>query len=354
MDTTTYCVFIILLVITTLAFLKYNIFVYEKFEAPTSCTISPSQLDEIWRSFERIKSIMTDLKDFPWPDMKAFLIMYTVFVTRLEYLLNTYGNKLSKQHILPIEQIGKITDTINYFAEQHSGLLQEVFEEMLSITTILETNMSNMCPVCDSIYIRRNLQLIDHEFSLYFSNLFPENVGEINQPMKQLLAQIEVDMLNVTNIIDNALSNQQLDVKGRLDSTLIDAKLKDLDGNFLLVSTDLNLFKFLKKDVDDIGTFIELKKMIVEDLKQCVLTPVVYDKCNYTGKKVYLIEGRYLMSELYQHYGISSVLSIQIPSNYTVIFHMNNGNVNVNGLDLPCIKERDIDIITISLKKKAT
>ena len=352
MDTRTYCVFIILLVITTLAFLKYNIFVYEKFEAPTKCTISPSQQEEIWRSFEKIKSIMTDLKEYQWPDTNAFLIMYTVYVTRLEYLLNTYGNKLSKKHILPMLMIGKITDTINYFTEQHSGLLQEVFEEMLSILSILETNISNTCPVCDSIYIKRNLELIDDEFSMYLSTLFPENFGEIDQPTKQLLAQIEVDMLKVTYIIDRAISNQKLDVKGRLDSTLIDAKLKDLEGNFILVSTDLNLYKFLQKSVDDIGTFIELKKLIVEDLKQCVLTPVVYDACNYTGKKVYLIEGRYMMSELYEHYAISRVLSIQIPSNYTVVFHMNNGDVKVNGIDLPCIKERDIDIITIALKKK--
>lgn len=357
MNTTTYCVFLILLVITTLAFLKYNIFMYENYETQgsSSCSLSVSQSDEVWRSFTKIKSIMTDLKEFPWPNEKSFLVLYTIYVTRLEYLLNTYGNKLSKQHLQTMMSFGRVMDIVDYYVENHNGLLKEVFEEMVKIIDIIDTNVSDTCPVCDPMHITQNLQIIDHEFNLYYSNLFPENVGDLDEYERKLLAEIEADMYNLTTMITNAIAVQQLDAKGRLDSSLIDAKIKDLNANFLLVSSSLNLFKFLQKSVDDIGSYIELKKLIVEDLKQCVLTPVVYDKCNFTGKSVHLIEGRYVIDELYTHYGIPIISSLQVPQNYNVVFHMKNGEVRVNNTDIPCLLSSttaSIDVITITLKKK--
>jgi hypothetical protein len=356
MDTITYCVFLILLAITTLAFLKYNIFVYEKFEPPITptCTISSSGMTEIWESHRKIKTIMTNLKELPWPNTNSFMILYTVLVTRMEYLLNTYGNKISSHHFAPMLSMDSVAAVIDYYLENHAGLLQEVFAEVDKIHDIIGHTVELACPVCDSVYIRTNLQYIDHEFALYMSNIFPKNLAEIDEPTKQKLAQIEADMLNLTEIITTSIANQKLDAKGKLDSTIIDIIMKDLQVNFLLISANLNLRKFLNDNVDDIGTFIELKKLIIEDLKQCILTPIVYDKCHFTGKKANLIEGSYKMSELYAHYQMSNVASIQIPSNYYAVIHMNDGVVTVNDIDLPCMKENNIDVITISLKKKTT
>lgn len=355
MDTKTYCVFLILLVIITLAFLKYNIFVYEKFDPPAAnvCTLSSSQIDEIWILHAKMKGIMTDLKDFPWPNMNSFMILYTVYITRTEYLLNTYGNKLSSHHFLPLITMDSVTDIMNDYMTNHAGLLQEVFDAYLKIATIIGTTSNNPCPVCDSAYIQVNLHYIDHEFSLYIADLFPDNLGEINEPERKLLAQIEVDMYNLTDVIGQAITKREMNAKGMLYSEVVDTMFTTLQNNFLLASASLDLYKFLKKNIDDIGAFIDLKKLVVDDIKQCVLTPILYDKCNFTGNKVSLIEGQYVISDLYRHYKITNIASMQVPFNYNVILHMGNGDVRVENNDVVCMRDSNyIQSITISLKKK--
>jgi hypothetical protein len=349
-------VLVIIIVIIILAFFSYNVFDVKEGFQEKSCNLSKSSLEEIISSVSKIKTIMNDLKDYPWPDKRSFDIMYTIIVTRMEYLINTYGVKLSKNQFLPLLTNDKLLSVFENYSKNNYGLLEEVFAELYKITTIIETNVSTTCPVCDTIYIVQTLERLDYEFTLYYSSTFyNKEITELDENVQKYLMSFEIDMINLTEYVKVAIKKQKVNAKGILDTSLIDATIKDLDDMFSLISTNLQLYKFLNSHMNDIKSFIELKKMVIEDLKKCVVTPVIYDKCNYTGKKVNLIEGRYELNFFLTHYNIANIASIQVPPNYNIIFHMKNGDVVLYNSDIECLTtsfNQEIDVMNVSVARK--
>lgn len=268
------CLLIILMVLI-IAFIKYNVASKETFTEATNCVLSSQDMESLLDSLYKIKNAMNDLADFPWPDRNKFQMFYTAFVTRFEYLLNTYNNTISIHHLKFIIENNEISKVIDYFFTNHLGLMNEVFEEMMKIITLLEKNNSDSCIVCDSLHIQHKLENIDHEFSMYMKYTFDKEDVILEERNKKQLANLEIDMFNLTTLIKNAIKTQKFNSKGQLDHEYIDDKVVDIDNKFLLISSDLDLFKSVKKTLGDIKTFIEIKKMIINDLKQCILTPII-------------------------------------------------------------------------------
>ena len=334
-------VLIIVFIVVTLAMLRRQGVVKGVVEGweeePSMCSLDEASVGEILSSMAKIRETLDALKDFPWPDPDKFTLLYALTVTRMEYLVDTYGEKLTMHEFLQMFMDTNVQKVLVYFESYHAGLLGDVMLELSNILMILESTWRAPCPVCNPLYIRQNMQRIDHEFSIYFANLFPSDL-KLSDATKKRLIGLEIDMLAVTELVDVALQNRDLDSRGRLDAVMVDRALSRLDNGFVAVTSDTSLHVALGvRSLRDIKAFIYLKRTMVEDLKRCVVTPLFYAACNYKGPGMALSEGQFSAKELKDNYDLSEVGSFRVPPTHVVVLNMSNGDVVTYKNDRACV-----------------
>lgn len=352
----------VLIVISVWA-LKQNIYPRMLKEAFTSaslndsCFLSVQEFNRVVELADYIKTSLESLEDYPWEDHNKFRLIRTVMVTRVEYLLHTYGDRLSVSDFVSIKTETYVENVMKEMEDTYSGLLQNVFDAYNEIWTILYNKRSNLgCSSCDPVSIKHSLERMDNEFSMYFANMFRRDDLLIKEDTKKTLAKLEISMVNVTKMIDDALWNQRLDMQGKLELRDVENTLGQIHSLYLALVADLDLYKALGRSLDDIMTFIEVKKIIVNDIKKCIVAPVFYPSCYYKGTGVVVSEGEYLFDRLKQELRLETIGSIQVPSTYTVFFEFTNGDVRMFEEDQPCLTDwmrGSIKKLTISYRRAA-
>lgn len=312
---------------------------YENYtQVNTSCSLSEDDVQKLRTIIETIKNTMDIIlnESFPVNDMKKFKFLYTIFVTRPQYLLNTYGNKLSMYEFSYMNGDKLFTNTIMEFKSRYNYLLSSVFDEYDKFVDIISTKNATSCPVCDTLYILQQMERIDKEFYIYFANLFNSEM-EISEKTKKTLMKIELDMMSITDFVAKAIQNQKVNSNGKLDSSHIDNMMMQINSNYLSIATDIQLFNTLNHTIDDIMTFITMKQTLIDDIKQCIIMPKFFSACDYISDGIVLKEGLYSQEDLAKNFKMREIGSILIPSNFNVLVTTMNGDVRVYDSDIRCI-----------------
>lgn len=243
-----------------------------------------------------------------------------------------------------------VYDTINDFTIRYNGLIEDAWKAYNDIQAILLTKEENNCAVCDPTYIRQTLERIDNEFFMYFAYIFNKEL-DLADDTRKTLALMEADMMAVTELVRQSISDQTLDMNGHLNAEFIDKKMHDLEDEYLVLVADASVFMILGQTLEDINTFITMKKMVIDDLKRCIVTPVFFPFCQFQGESVILSDGTYTKETLAQHYRLYEISSFKVPTNFSVIIHFLNDDVQRFTADQSCLLpsvKNAIKSITIS------
>lgn len=323
-----------------------------------ACVLDSKDINQIIESVHTIRDELDRFKNnFP-PDPAEFALVYMLMVTRMEYLIATYGEKLTMHEFMHMFMDVNVQRALAYFESTHSAVLQEAFTEFHKIFVLLErTRENSACPVCDPMYIRQNMRRVDNEFSMFFASLFTHDIFKhLPEASKKRLMGLEIDMLSATELVDTAIDNRDIDPHGHLDVDAITNAMTRLKSGYIKVKFDTELLKiFTPLSLEGINAFIHMKDMMIKDLKKCIVTPVFYGEDNYVSRGVVLTEGLFTAKELADAYGLPKLGSFRVPPTYSVILNMSDGDIVTYNADISHIddnKSSAILSVTVLPKKK--
>lgn len=334
----TICVALLVCIICAILLVRSQVCTMEAF-SDRSCSLTSEEFDTLKQLASDIKQLMLDIADFPWRQRDMYKIMYTLLVTRVNYLLNTFGPRLTVYEFAHMHYDKLIETTLTQLSMEYPAIISDVLQKYFEFANLLQTKSSTSCPVCDPLYIRQEMERIDHEFFLYIASLFSSSeINEhITEAVKKTIMKIEVDMLSITDLVDQAIAKQHANARGNIDLAEADKKLEEITVSYFAIVADIKLFQTLGKSLEDIMTFIEMKKVLINDLKQCIVMPLVFRACEYEGASIALRDGDYDGDKLKKNYNIEEIASIRVPPNYRIIIHVNNGDVFTYDSDVRCL-----------------
>jgi hypothetical protein len=176
------------------------------------------------------------------------------------------------------------------------------------------------------------MERLDRDFRVFIANTMVV-VQAATEPSQRRILDLELRFYRLTKLVELSIKSRDTNPYGILDIGELDLALNDLRSAYLLVAADSGL----GTDLIELDAFVDSKEMMIQDLKRCVVVPIIYTKCDFKGGSASLGNGTYTMADITSAYGFEAISSAVVPNGYSIVLELKDGSMQKLNGNTRCI-----------------